>query len=113
MKLTVRLRVVVLSIACLFISATLEAGVAAAEGKVTRDGIDLFYTIVGTSGDYVLVLSGGPGEDIRSMQGIADELGKKYRCIMFEQRGTARSKPTKLVGPDLDSQETASATWPQ
>ena len=63
------------------------------DGKVTRDGIDLFYKIVGlTTGDYVLVLSGGPGEDIHSMQGIADELGKKYRCIMWEQRGTGRSK---------------------
>jgi len=29
------------------------------------------------------------------MQGIADELGKKYRCIMWEQRGTGRSKLTK------------------
>src|SRR5947207_2482207 len=63
-----------------------------ADGKVTRDGVDLFYTIAGTSGDYVLVLSGGPGEGIRSMQGVADELGKKYRCIMWEQRGTGRSK---------------------
>ena len=63
------------------------------DAKVTRDGIDLFYRIVGpTSGDYVLVLSGGPGEDINSMQGIADELAKKYRCIMWEQRGTGRSK---------------------
>ena len=63
------------------------------DGKVTRDGIDLFYKIVGpASGVYVLVLSGGPGEDIHSMQGIADELGKKYRCIMWEQRGTGRSK---------------------
>jgi len=63
------------------------------DGKVTRDGVDLFYRIVGpNSGDYVLVLSGGPGEDIHSMQGIADELGKKYRCIMWEQRGTGRSK---------------------
>ncbi|HEY6154045.1 MAG TPA: alpha/beta hydrolase [Candidatus Udaeobacter sp.] len=63
------------------------------DGKVTRDGIDLFYKIVGpASGDYVLILSGGPGEDIHSMQGIADELDKKYRCIMWEQRGTGRSK---------------------
>jgi pimeloyl-ACP methyl ester carboxylesterase len=63
------------------------------DGKVTRDGIDLFYRVVGpTSGDYVLVLSGGPGEDISSMQDIADEFGKKYRCIMWEQRGTGRSK---------------------
>lgn len=66
-----------------------------ADGKVTRDGIDLFYTIVGTSGDYVLVLSGGPGEDISSMQGVADQLGKKYRCVMWEQRGTGRSKLSK------------------
>src|SRR5215470_11238682 len=66
------------------------------DGKVTRDGIDLFFRIVGpTSGQYVLVLSGGPGEDISSMQGIADELGKKYRCIMWEQRGTGRSKLPK------------------
>ena len=78
--------------------AASAADIAAAQqnsvdGKVTRDGIDLFYRIVGpTSGDYVLVLSGGPGEDINSMQGIADELGKKYRCIMWEQRGTGRSK---------------------
>src|SRR5437773_4289752 len=63
------------------------------DGRVTRDGIDLFYKVVGpANGDYVLVLSGGPGEDIHSMQGIADELGKKYRCIMWEQRGTGRSK---------------------
>ena len=65
------------------------------DGRVTREGVDLFYTIVGASGDYVLVLSGGPGEDVRSMQGVADELGKKYRCIMWEQRGTGRSKLAK------------------
>jgi proline iminopeptidase len=85
--------------ACLLnLSGTVWADVGAAQqnfvdGKVTRDGVDLFYRVVGpTSGDYVLVLSGGPGEDIHSMQGIADELGKKYRCIMWEQRGTGRSK---------------------
>jgi Predicted hydrolases or acyltransferases (alpha/beta hydrolase superfamily) len=66
------------------------------DGRVTRDGIDLFYNIVGTSGDYALVLSGGPGEDISSMQGVASELKKKYRCIMWEQRGTGRSKLPKL-----------------
>ena len=63
------------------------------DGRVRRDGIDLFYKVVGpASGDYVLVLSGGPGEDIHSMEGIADELGEKYRCVMWEQRGTGRSK---------------------
>ena len=88
-----------LATVCLLnLSGAASTDIAAAQqnsidAKVTRDGIDLFYRIVGpTSGDYVLVLSGGPGEDINSMQGIADELGKKYRCIMWEQRGTGRSK---------------------
>jgi proline iminopeptidase len=93
-----RARIVTLATVCLLnLSGAAHADLGPAQqnladGKVTRDGIDLFYTIAGTSGDYVLVLSGGPGEDIRSMQGIADELGKKYRCIMWEQRGTGRSK---------------------
>jgi proline iminopeptidase len=65
---------------------------AATEGKVPRNGFDLYYTIVGAKGAYALILSGGPGEKIRSMQGVADELSKKYRCIMLEQRGTGRSK---------------------
>ena len=94
-----RSRIAALATACLLnLSATASVDVGAAQqnlvdGKLTRDGIDLFYKVVGpTNGDYVLVLSGGPGEDIHSMQGIADELGKKYRCIMWEQRGTGRSK---------------------
>jgi len=95
----VRPPITALVVACMLnVCGALWADIAAAQqnlvdGKVTRDGVDLFYKIVGpTSGDYVLVLSGGPGEDIHSMQGIADELGRKYRCIMWEQRGTGRSK---------------------
>src|SRR5437763_2173712 len=88
-----------LATACLF-NLAVQADLAPAQqslvdGKIARDGADLFYTIAGASGDYVLVLSGGPGEDIHSMQGIADELGKKYRCIMWEQRGTGRSRLPK------------------
>ena len=93
-----RLRIAAFVTACLLNSlGWLQLQVDAAQqhladGKVTRDGIDLFYTVVGTSGDYVLVLSGGPGEEISSMRGVAEELSKKYRCIMWEQRGTGRSK---------------------
>jgi proline iminopeptidase len=62
------------------------------EGKVARDGFDLYYTVVGNNGPYALILSGGPGEEVRSMQAVTDELSKKYRCIMLEQRGTGRSR---------------------
>src|SRR5947208_17186318 len=94
----VRSHIAALATACLFnLAGAVQADLAPgqqnlADGKIVRDGADLFYTIAGASGDYVLVLSGGPGEDIRSMQGVAEELSKKYRCIMWEQRGTGRSK---------------------
>src|SRR5437762_4967223 len=96
-----RSHVAALAAACLLnLTGTIQADLAPgqrnfADGKIARNDAELFYTIVGTSGDYVLVLSGGPGEDIRSMQGVADELGKKYRCIMWEQRGTGRSRLAK------------------
>src|SRR5437764_15406980 len=97
-RVRVRWHIVALAAACLLnLTGAVQPDLAPAQqslvdGKIARDGADLFYTIVGASGDYVLVLSGGPGEDIRSMQGVDDELGKKYRCIMWEQRGTGRSK---------------------
>src|SRR6266480_6668188 len=98
-KVRFRSHIAAIATACLLnLSGTVWADIGATQqnfvdGKVTRNGIDLFYHIVGpASGDYVLVLSGGPGEDIHSMQGVADELGKKYRCITWEQRGTGRSK---------------------
>src|SRR5207302_2205788 len=100
-RVRARWHIVALAAACLLnLTGAVQADLAPAQqslvdGKIARDGADLFYTIVGASGDYVLVLSGGPGEDIRSMQGVADELGKKYRCIMWEQRGTGRSKLPK------------------
>jgi proline iminopeptidase len=72
-----------------------KASQAPREGKVAREGFDVHYSIVGSDGPYVLILSGGPGEEIRSMQPVADELSKKYRCIMLEQRGTGRSKLSK------------------
>src|ERR671938_2037825 len=61
------------------------------EGKVARDGFDLYYTVVG-EGPYAIVLSGGPGEEVRSMQAVADELSKRFRYVMLEQRGTGRSR---------------------
>jgi proline iminopeptidase len=62
------------------------------EGKFTRGGVDIYYRVLGESGPYVVILSGGPGGDVRSMQPVADELSKHFRCVMLEQRGTGRSK---------------------
>src|SRR6266446_10503978 len=97
-KVRFRSHIVAIAIGCLLnFSGGASADVGAAlqnsvDGRIRRDGIDLFYKVVDPmSGDYVLVLSGGPGEDIHSMQGVADELGKKHRCIMWEQSETGTS----------------------
>src|SRR6266516_6754416 len=86
-KVRFRSHIAAIATACLLnLYGTVWADVGATQqnfvdGRVTRDGIDLFYRIVGpTSDDYVLVLSGGPGADIHSMQGVTDQLGKKSRC---------------------------------
>ena len=61
---------------------------------VARDGVELHYTVVGDRGPYALILSGGPGEEVSSMAGVAEHLRQHYRCVMLEQRGTGRSHLT-------------------
>jgi proline iminopeptidase len=87
-----RLFVTVLLLLVMGAAQTASARQSLREGKVARDGFALYYTVVGSDGPYALILSGGPGEEVRSMQRVADELSKKYRCIMLEQRGTGRSR---------------------
>ena len=61
------------------------------DGKISCEGFDLRYRIVGSKGSPILILSGGPGADNRYMQPVANELSKNYRAVMLEQRGTGRS----------------------
>lgn len=50
----------------------------------------LYYHSYG-SGTPIVVLSGGPGLSAGQESNVAEELGKNYRAILFEQRGTGRS----------------------
>lgn len=69
---------------------------ASAHGdSVVRDGVEIHYTIVGDHGPYAVILSGGPGEEISSMDEVAAHLRDRFRCVMLEQRGTGRSMPPK------------------
>jgi proline iminopeptidase len=68
------------------------------EGKVPREGFDLFYREYG-SGAPLVVLSGGPGFDCDYMMPVAAEISKTNRAILIELRGTGRSLP-KSINPD-------------
>ncbi|MDI1243748.1 MAG: alpha/beta hydrolase [bacterium] len=69
---------------------------AARDGQFRGKDVTLHYKVHGDKGDYVILLSGGPGSDVGYMQPVADALKDSYRCVMLEQRGTGRSKLGKL-----------------
>ncbi|WP_298741383.1 alpha/beta hydrolase [uncultured Chitinophaga sp.] len=52
----------------------------------------LYYHTYG-KGAPVIVLTGGPGNSYRQQEAVAMELGKSYKAILLEQRGTGRSIP--------------------
>lgn len=55
----------------------------------------LYYHTYG-QGEPVIILSGGPGNRCQQEEEVAIELSKKYKSILFEQRGTGLSIPVKF-----------------
>lgn len=67
----------------------------AEDGKVGREGFDLYYRTEG-NGTPVVLLSGGPGFDVDYMKEVGGFLPEGYQRIYLEQRGTGRSIPPVL-----------------
>src|SRR5687768_12162772 len=75
-----------------WIALFLFAGVAyAADGSFIRDGVQLHYRTVGT-GTPAIILSGGPGIEVDYMVPVGEFLPDSYQQVLYEQRGTGRSK---------------------
>ncbi len=55
----------------------------------------LHYSVQG-QGQPILLLSGGPGISSESLSHLNQRLSARYRCILFEQRGTGRSHTAPL-----------------
>lgn len=55
----------------------------------------LFYHQYG-KGEYVILLSGGPGNDYSQLHAVAVQLANHYTVVLPEQRGTGRSIPAKV-----------------
>ncbi len=76
--------------------ATMQKG----EGHLlAADGIKLFYRVVGTGPETVIVLHGGPGNTMESIQPDFEPLEQKYTLIYYDQRGNGRSE---LILEDRD-----------
>ena len=59
---------------------------------IPRDGFTLYYRSLG-SGEPVLILSGGPGDDCDYLLPVASAIATHAQAILLEQRGTGRSLP--------------------
>lgn len=71
----------------------------AQDGTFVSRGLTLHYRSLGT-GTPVILLSGGPGLDVDYMLPVA-EYFPSHRRILFEQRGTGRSIPARVMPEDM------------
>ena len=63
--------------------------------KIPRGSFSLYYRSLG-SGEPVLILSGGPGDDCDYMLPVASVVAKYAHAVLLEQRGTGRSQPPHI-----------------
>lgn len=76
-----------------FVAALLPASlVRTQDGSFDCAGVRLHYRSTG-DGIPLVLLSGGPGFDIAYMLPVTNFVPSGYRAILFEQRGTGRSRP--------------------
>jgi proline iminopeptidase len=82
----------------LILSGLLFAPTAALaqDGSFTSAGLELHYRSSGT-GTPAVLLSGGPGLKVDYMTPVGDALPASYRRILFEQRGTGRSRAATIT----------------
>ena len=67
----------------------------------TSDGENLYYYKTG-EGPVIVILSGGPGFEVRWLQPWADTLSTNFQCILFDQRGTGLSSKVKLDSTSIN-----------
>jgi proline iminopeptidase len=75
----------------------------AQDGSFVSAGVELHYQSA-SSGTPAVILSGGPGFTVDYMIPVGDFLPTGYQRIYFEQRGTGRSRPAKLVPESMTLQ---------
>jgi proline iminopeptidase len=83
---------------------TSHAGPAVSEGFVDAgDSVQLFYRLVGSGPDTVLVLHGGPGLTADYLAADLEPLAERHAVLFYDQRGTGKSTlvtdSAALAGP--------------
>jgi proline iminopeptidase len=73
-------------------SSAEDAAPAVREGFVDAgDGVRLFFRLVGSGPDPVVVLHGGPGFNMEYLAADLQSLAERHPLLFYDQRGTGRS----------------------
>jgi proline iminopeptidase len=62
------------------------------EGYSEANGVKTFYRVFGSEGPPLLIINGGPGMNSDGFAGIAQMLASGNRTIIYDQRGTGKSR---------------------
>lgn len=78
---------------------------APAQGYLTgAGGAQIFYQVVGSGDDTVVVVHGGPGAGINDSRPDLEPLAKSHVVIFYDQRGGGRSElPDTTLLPSISS----------
>lgn len=79
-------------LACRRTGASTTPGSGDAEGRIPGDGAALFYRMVGSGPDVLVMIHGGPGMDMGYMVSDFAPLAERHRLLFYDQRGGGRSE---------------------
>jgi len=71
------------------------AATAQKQDSIVLSNAVLYYSVHG-NGQPILLLSGGPGLSSDNLFELFEQVSKRYKCILFDQRGTGKSHTEPL-----------------
>ena len=84
-------RISTLVLAFVFVIPCVQAQETSEGYIVTPDQVRIFYKIVGTGSESLVMVHGGPGNSLESIRPDMEPLAKGRRVIYYDQRGNGRS----------------------
>jgi proline iminopeptidase len=78
--------------ACRASAPAAPTAAAATEGRLAGDGASLFYRMIGSGPDVLVMIHGGPGMDSGYMVPDFAPLAEHHRLLFYDQRGGGRSE---------------------
>ena len=69
-------------------------------GFAPGKGVEIYYEIYG-AGEPMVIINGGPGFNSQGFQPLAEKLSARYQVILYDQRGTGRSKMDDISAENM------------